>query len=202
MKKKPRKPNAEYKLKPADLSLTTRRVLSLDPGSRNMGISCVGVDKKDRIQVLANSILTNPITHLTSGFHASLLVYLKEVDRWVRMYQPHGLVMERFQTRGTGGPLIELVSVMIGSICTAYKHLPCKMIVASQWKNQFHRRFEHELDAIYRELLVTPHQLDSSLIGCYGLEAGLRRELRYSPESIVRKVEASSLLPLRNRRIK
>lgn len=201
-KKKIRKLNKTYKLpKRVDLSKTKVRVLSFDPGSRNFGIACVGVDSKDRIKVLANSIVTNPIFSLADKYPSSLRAYLQEIQLWVDLYKPQGFVMERFQTRGGMGPLIELVSVMLGAITTKYVDRPSKLITAATWKNSFHRRFDAwDLNDIYPQCLTTPHQLDASLIGVYGLEVGMQRELIYTPESFVDQVENTSLLPLRKPR--
>lgn len=195
-KKKVQKPNAEYKLKPTQVK-TVKRLLCLDPGSRNMGISCVGIDSKGRIKVIANSILTLPITSLVENINRSIRKFLREIDRWVRLYKPDGFIMERFQSRGLQGPLIELVTFMIAAICTRYADKPCKLLTAATWKNKFHRRFDEKLDAIYKVCATTPHQLDSVLIGCYGLEFGTKADIDYDYTDIVAQTEKTSLLPLR-----
>lgn len=201
-KKKAPKPNKTYKLKKAHTP-TVKRLLSLDPGSRNFGISCVGLDSKGRVVVLANSVLTNPITNLVSNVGDSINIFHDEIARWVRMYRPDGFIMERFQSRGgRAGPLIELVSGMTLSVCTEYRHLPCKLITAATWKNKFNRRFREDeddkpLDGFYKICRTTPHQLDASLIGVYGLEIGTNTDIDYEPLDIIAQVEAVSALPLR-----
>jgi len=106
--KKQRKPNKLYELRP-ERRRHDHRILSFDPGSRNMGISCVGVID-DKIDVIANSIMTNPITSLVDSYTTRRKVFIDEINRWRSMYSPQAVISERFQMRGmAGGPLIELV---------------------------------------------------------------------------------------------
>ncbi len=199
-KKRQPKPNAEYLIPQVTLKKSTVRLLALDPGSRNMGISCVAVNTEGRVKVIANSIVTNPVNDLTQ-FGPRRDAFLSEIDRWIDQFQPNGIIAERFQTRGIGGPLIEQVSVMLGLLSGRYHTLPVKLITAATWKNAFHRRFEHAtLDELYRESLTTPHQLDSCFIGLYGLEAGLGRELDYEPFDIMKQAVDTSLVRLINKR--
>jgi hypothetical protein len=193
------RPNAEYVIPPCTLQSDTVRVLAFDPGSRNMGISCVAT-AKGRVKVVANSIVTNPVNDLTV-FGSRRDLFLEEMDRWITEFQPRGIVAERFQTRGIGGPLIEQVSSMLGLLAGRYHTLPVKLITAATWKNAFHRRFDTvTLDDLYRESLTTPHQLDSCFIGIYGLEAGLGTELKFDPRTIVSQAEDTSLVRLINKR--
>ncbi len=197
--KKVRKANKDYNLVPAKHD-HEKRILAFDPGSRNFGISCVGV-RNNRIEVIANSIMTHPITSLVDNYQTHLNIFISELAQWINLYEPDGFIMERFQTRGhVGGPLIELVSVMIGAITTEYRFTPCRIVAASTWKNSFHRRFAVQLDDLYKQCLTTPHQLDATLIGCFGLEAGMNRELEYDPDSIIRQTETSARLDLRRPR--
>lgn len=198
-RKKVWKPNAEYEL-PKKFPATTKRILALDPGSRNMGISCVGVNKKGDFVVLANAIMMHPITNLVENVNKSINIYLREVDMWVKLFKPDGFIMERFQSRGgLSGPLIELVSGMTLSLCTEYRAKPCKLITAATWKNNFHRKFNDvKLDDLYKQCRTTSHQLDSVLIGCFGLEYGLRNSVNYDYADIIEQAEKTALLKLRN----
>lgn len=202
-RRKIRKPNREYDLPDSvKLKPSTKRVLAFDPGSRNMGVSVVAVNEKGKVGVLANAILTNPIYDLTK-FGPQRDMFLTEVARWVDLYQPNGIIAERFQTRGGSsmGPLIECVSMMNGLMAGRY-NLPVKYITAATWKNEFHRRFQEcTLDELYRVCRTPPHQLDCSFIGLYGLEAGLGQYLDYQPMDIVKMVEDSSRMPLINKRV-
>lgn len=199
-KRKEQKPNAEYELKPVKFKSTTRRIVGFDPGSRNMGVSCIAVNEKLQVKVVANSIITNPVNDLVS-FNAARLAFLAEVDRWVECYSPNALIAERFQTRGNSGPLIEYCSGMLGLLGGAYRNLPFKAITAATWKNAWHRRFEGlELDEMYKLACTTPHQLDSIFISIYGLEQGMQTELDYDPFDIIKQAEATSAVRLINKR--
>jgi hypothetical protein len=200
-KKKIRKANPEYVLpERSGLAPETKRVLAIDPGSRNSGISVVAVNAKEQIKVMANSILTNPIHDLTI-FGTQRDIFMQEIARWVDVYEPSGIIIERFQTRGLLGPLIEQVSIMIGIIAGAYPHIPIKLVTAATWKNEFHRRNETvTLDDLYKECRTTPHQLDSAFMGVFALEKGLRTTFDYDPIRIMRSAEASSRVRLINRK--
>lgn len=198
MAKKPRKPNKAYSLSPCKRN-HDYRILSADPGTRNYGIACVGV-VSDKIDVVANSLLTNPITSLTAEVMAQRDLYSAEIRQWFDLYNPNLTIAERFQTRGNGGPTIELVSTM-NALLGATRRIPYKYIPASQWKVAFNRRWGDDyLKGMYEDCLTTPHQLDSVLIGVYGLEYALQRELKYKPEKIIEMVEATSCLELRRPR--
>jgi hypothetical protein len=197
-KTKERKPNKEYELVPCSRK-HDYRILSADPGTRNYGIACVGVIG-DKIDVVANSLLTNPMTSLTAEVMAQRNLYSAEVRQWFKLYDPNLTIAERFQTRGNGGPTIELVSTM-NALLGAVRRIPYKYIPASQWKVAFNRRWGDDyLKGMYADCLTTPHQLDSVLIGIYGLEYALQRELKYTPGKIIEMVETTSCLELRRAR--
>lgn len=195
--KKIRKENATYEIPDITLQSKTKRILALDPGSRNMGISLVATNGA-KYKVIANSIVTNPLHDLTNiGIQRKL--FLDEIDGWINQFQPDGIIAERFQTRGLQGPLVELVSVMLG-LLASYK-VPVKFITAATWKNAWHRRFDPLLlDDLYKTCLTTPHQLDASFIGFYGLELGLGIDIDYDPHEVIKQVEQSSLVRLINRK--
>lgn len=198
-KKKEVKLNAEYEIVPMKFHPATKRILAFDPGSRNMGVSLIAANEKLKVKVVANSIVTNPVNDLVS-FNASSSKFMDEIDRWIACYAPHAVIAERFQTRGNGGPLIEMVSSMLGLIRGTNRGLPCKLTTAATWKNAFHRRFNVELDDLYKLTLTTPHQLDSIFIGIYGLEQGMQVELDYDPFDIVQQAENTSAVRLINKR--
>jgi hypothetical protein len=200
-KRKIRKPNQTYELpKECGLKPDTKRILTIDPGSRNMGISVVAVNGRGRLKVVANAIVTDPLFDLTKLGPQSD-VFMSEIGKWVDLYKPNGIVIERFQTRGLLGPLVEIVSVMIGLIRGQHPNIPIKAITAATWKNEFARRHgKGVLDELYKLSRTTPHQLDSALIGVFGLEKGLRQIFEYDPRDIVRDAELSSLVRLINRK--
>lgn len=200
-RKTERKPN-----KPYDLEACTRkhdyRILTCDPGTRNFGIACVGV-RGDKIDVIANSMLEHPITQLTNGFMGQRKAFREELIRWFDLYDPDLVIAERFQTRGNGGPTIEVVSTM-NALLGAIKPVPVKYVIAGQWKNAFNKRWaagdKEFLKELYKECLTPPHPLDATLIGVYGLEYALQRELKYKPETIIEMVETTYRLELRRPR--
>lgn len=195
-KRKAAKPREQYVLPTSPKIKTVKRLLCLDPGKTNMGISVVGVDGQDRVKVVANAIMVDPVSELALNYKTGFDKWLAEIDLWVQLYQPHGIILERFMTRGTMGSTIECVGIMIGGLTARY-NLPIKLLNAATWKNAFHRRFPtEELDLIYKVCKTTPHALDSVLIGCYGLGLALQREVHYTPDSIIEAAEQSSLIKL------
>jgi hypothetical protein len=198
-KKKERKENATYELKPAKFKTTTKRILALDPGSTNMGISLIAVSEDLRVKVIANSIITKPLHDLVR-VNGGRSEFLAEIARWVSYYDPQAIAAERFQTRGIKGKTVEAVSIMLGLLGGKYEHLPLMLVTAGTWKNAFHRRFDVELDDLYKLTLTTPHQLDSILLGLYCMEKGMQVELDYDPFDIVQQAENTSAVRLINKR--
>ena len=196
-KKKVQKPNQSYELKKLKINNGSKLILGLDPGSRNFGVSLVGVSR-GKIKVYANSVLMNPINDLVN-FPQTSASFLKEMDIWLG-YEPDGVIGERFQTRGIGGPLIEQVSIMLGLINGAYNPPWFKLTTASTWKNRLNRRFETDLKSLYPDVLVQPHQLDATLIAIYGFEEMLGTEIKYDLDNIIAQVESTSLIDLRKKK--
>ena len=199
-KKKAPKPNTPYRM-PKDLQERAARadklILGMDPGSRNFGIALVGLEGK-KVKVYANSVLMKPVNDLVS-FAKAKKNFMIEIEAWMK-YCPSGVVAERFQTRGNGGPLIEQVSAMLGLVGGQWAHVPMKLIIASSWKMSMQRRFDLDLKEVYPWVGVQPHQLDASLIGVYGLEKGLGIDINFDFDAFCSQVESTSLIGLRRRR--
>lgn len=198
-KKKAHKPNTPYRL-PKELGGKARPdklILAMDPGSRNFGIALVGLEN-GKPRVYMNSVMMRPLNDLVA-FARTRKNFLIEIAGWMR-FSPNGVVAERFQTRGNGGPLIEQVSAMLGLIGGRYPDLPIKLIIASSWKQSMQRRFGIDLKEVYPNMEVQPHQLDASLIGIYGLEQGMNITIDFDFDVFCRQVEATSLIGLRRRR--
>jgi hypothetical protein len=194
------KPNREYTLPDTPgLKSDTVRVLSFDPGIRNFGISCVAA-KGNTVRVMANAVLTNPMNDMTQ-FQVQRKVFIEEIRRWVDLYKPQALIAERFMLRGagTGMAMGELVPSMVALVAGVFD-LNTLTMGAAAWKVPLQNRFNFDLKEFYKEALVEPHQLDSAFIGIYGLEKGLRKQFKFTPERVMIQVEDSSLLPLKNRR--
>jgi hypothetical protein len=183
-------------------------LLTFDPGSVNMGIAATMLDlEKRKARVLANAVMENPIKGLVHDIQGTRQRFVKEVDAWVERFKPHGMVMERFQSRGLRGNTAEEVSIMIGIMLERYgSRLPFKIITAATWKNDFHRKWndgktsgEVDLKELYKEVCVPPHQLDATLIGLYGLKIGTRVDFDYDLDRLLGAVEHASLCRLINR---
>lgn len=212
-KTKKRKPNTPYRLPKTLGSKPDKLVLAMDPGSRNFGIALVGLEGK-KVKCYANSVLMRPVNDLVR-FGDAVRPFLGEINGWMG-FEPNGLIAERFQTRGNGGPLIEQVSCMLGLIAGYWPRTPIKLTIASAWKNSMHRRFadqfrgtdycnekgEFDLRAVYKQIAVQPHQLDAALIGVYGLEQGLGIDIEFNFDAFVSQVERTSLIPIRKRKLK
>lgn len=183
------------------------RLLSLDPGSANMGIAMLELRKgKTKPRVLATTVLDKPVSDLIN-LHTSRSNFLKEVDYWVDTYSPSGIILERFQARMRGGGiLIECVGVMAGLLAGAYKDLPIKFITASTWKNAFHREFDVELKDIYSDLKaegIPPHSIDSVFIGMYGMRQGNKKvNIKYDPDTVIENIKNVYIPYTRTRREK
>lgn len=148
-KTKPKK-ITEYELPRLNIK-AEKLVLAADPGSRNFGIALVGLER-DKVKVYANSVLMRPVDNLVAFTDTSTL-FLKEIQQWMA-FGPDGVVAERFQTRGNGGPLIEMVSSMLGLIRGRYPKTPIKLTIASAWKNRVQRRFGVDLREVDRKSVV------------------------------------------------
>jgi hypothetical protein len=194
------KPNREYELPDSSgLKDGTVRVLAADPGIRNFGLSVVAC-RGSQVRVMANTVLTNPMNDMTK-FQVQRKVFIEELRRWVELYKPNAFIAERFMLRGagTGMAMGELVPSMV-ALAAGVFDLNTLTIGAATWKVPLQNRFDFDLKQLYKEASVEPHQLDSAFIGIYGLEKGLRTELKFTPERVMVQVEDSSLLPLKNRR--
>lgn len=166
-----------------------KRILGFDPGTKNMGISCVEL-RGSKCHVLANATMEHPL-HDIKAFMNQRDAFLSEVQSWIDLFDPQAIVAERFQTRGLKGPTIELVSMMLGIL--GMLGLPVLFVPAVVWKNKFQKRFYCDLREMYGQISTTPHQLDASLIGCYGLEVATKRQLDFTVEQILQQVYSTSV---------
>lgn len=174
------------------------RILAFDPGSVNMGCSLLDIDRSSKkIKVLANTVLMNPL-HDIKQFSKERKLFLEEISSWVAKGKPKAIVAERFQSRGLRGTTIECVCMMLGML--SMFDLPVLFITASTWKNRYQKRFNIDLREIYREISPAPHQLDSALIGCFGVETGFKTAIDFSIDDIINQVTDTSLVPLKIRK--
>jgi hypothetical protein len=205
VKKSTRKKKAERKVIQYELPQVSginpdaARVFSMDPGSTNYGMAVVEEDSEGGVRILANSLCSNPVHDLTQ-FNEQRKAYIAEIDQWIKLYEPKGLVAERFLSRGLQGSLGEYVSCMIGFTAQEYDHLSFLAPMAATWKVPLQKRFGFDLKELYKQCGTTPHQLDACFIGIYALEQGLGRKLDYDPVNIAIQAENTSLVRITNRR--
>lgn len=138
------------------------KIAAFDPGSVNHGWCVV----TENLVIEAHGMLAEPMTMLTNGYVAQRNSY----RRFLRKLKKLGCtiaVAERFQSRGLKGLSIELVTFMLAQIDMVYSR--CKMIPASQWKNEYSRQGT-DIKAMYVDLRpFTPHQIDACLIGVWAV---------------------------------
>jgi hypothetical protein len=199
-KKKAVRKVVEYALpENSGISESKARIFSMDPGSTNYGMAVVEATPEGGIRIVANSLCSNPVYDLTQ-FNEQRKAYIAEIDQWVKLYEPNGLVAERFLSRGLQGSLGEYVSCMIGFTAQEYDHLSFLAPMAATWKVPLQKRFGFDLKELYKQCGTTPHQLDACFIGIYALEKGLGEKLNYDPVNIVIQAENTSLVRTVNRR--
>jgi hypothetical protein len=199
-KKKAARKVVEYTLpEKSGINESSARVFSMDPGSTNYGMAVVEATPEGGVRIVANSLCANPVYDLTQ-FNDQRKAYIAEIDTWVELYKPKGLVAERFLSRGLQGSLGEYVSCMIGFTAQEYDHLSFLAPMAATWKVPLQRRFGFDLKELYKQCGTTPHQLDACFIGIYALEQGLGRKLDYDPVNIAIQAENTSLVRVIKRR--
>lgn len=174
-------------------------VLSLDPGSTNMGIAVAGYED-GRPVLAANAVMHNPIKGLTKDLLNKKHLFLHEVQQWVEKYDVQTIIIERFQSRGLLGNTVEEVSIMIGILLQHFDHLDVRLVIASTWKTQWNRNFKgYNLKDLYKICPATPHQVDAVLIGLYHLEKAYGYVPSYDPEHLVKVIGRASLTKTINR---
>ncbi|QDH83638.1 holliday junction resolvase [Achromobacter phage Motura] len=179
-------------------------ILSLDPGSSNMGIA-VSEFANGKLYHLCNSVMESPIKELKGDIQSSRAKFMAEIDQWVTHFDCKAIIAERFQTRGLMGKTIESVSLMLGCLLQGYPHLKVKLIPASQWKNDFTRTVgagdKELLKQLYKIVGTEPHQLDAMLIGWYGLQLAFKTPVQYSLEYLIDCANDGSLIDLHKRKM-
>lgn len=167
------------------------QLLACDPGTANFGYAIVEAVIEDglcpsQFKVLQYGKLNCTVRQLTGGMSSNIGMYIATIKFLMAKYPNlNGAILERFQTRGIGGPTIELVSLMIGIVSTLFheNELPVKAIIASQWKQSCNRS-DIVLDDMYGkykdQVKATPHEVDAAMIGLYGLHLFARHK-PYNP---------------------
>lgn len=155
-------------------------VIAIDPGVVNSAFSVFDVNQN--ITLLDRGMFHNLMTSLTSmdisdsrsQFQQEFGKLLESARHKYNYVGPIHLVIERFMPRGYKQTTIELVNIMIGQMLTVHSVLSLsglvRVITPSQWKNAFNRKFDLEKSYMKaKKCGLTPHELDSTLIGRYGI---------------------------------
>lgn len=147
------------------------RILCLDPGTTNFGLSILCVKGK-KLSIEGSKTVKNLVKDMKDP-EPKYLAFKEEI----RALGDFDLVVvERFQARGGKGPLVELVTLMLAGVMEVF---PGKTVflTASTWKNRVNKVFD--LKEYYEDLKQaqapvrpvsarkTVHELDSSLMGLY-----------------------------------
>lgn len=96
--------------------------------------------------------------------------YFIAVNKLLDDYEIECMLAERFQTRGNMGPLIEMVSMQLGTMATLcyQRQIKFRLVVASQWKNEINKI--GDLESVYEyahQFGLTPHECDSTGMALY-----------------------------------
>lgn len=140
------------------------------------------VDKKLEIEILGTGMIEHDkLLYNVVEAQAELMAFEENLRNILAPYEPIGAVfMERFQSRGNGGSTIEAINMGLGRVSSMFNHLgPTypKFITAATWKNRVNKKFDLKHEYKNQGLTSkaksyvgpTEHQLDSTLIGVYGL---------------------------------
>ncbi len=182
-------------------------ILSHDLGVKNYGIAVVtaslGQGKRLNLSIQMNGMLKHTISQLKRGklHHEQMHEYLKENKEIFQEYNPEFFVAERFQARGRSGTTIESINQMMGSIVSRIG-IPYAQITAGTWKNEI-KRWDMDLEKIYKMARVTPHQVDAVMMAAYigYLKLGAKRT-KLNAKVLVAAIEAASKEPLKEKKKK
>ena len=135
--------------------------------------------KAERAKLAKQGIKRPTKEHMKSypPFSEGYATFYNSVNTLLDDYNIECMIAERFQTRGNMGPLIEMVSMQLGTYATlCYQHqIQFRLVVASQWKNAIHKiGGDSYLEDIYQyahQFGLTPHECDSTGMALYQAEA-------------------------------
>lgn len=160
--------------------MTKARILSMDPGTTNYGVTVLDVLVKNnelKVKLIGSSMLERPIKNPLNA-SVEQRAYTANIYHLEHLYGPFDYVCaERFQSRGLKGKTVESVNIMIGTLLTMYPKV--ELYTAGTWKNAFNRlNEEYNLKEVYDDLKdVTAHrakadrhqihELDCALMGQY-----------------------------------
>lgn len=179
------------------------RLLTLDPGPRNFGFSVsdftdtgmklleVGQITSTITNLTRDNFYRKPtkamrdkakkkgvrLTKKDMPFEPPLnegfLRFYKAFLKLVKDHRPDEIVVERFQSRGLRGPVIECISIMLGIILTVAHTMKIKvrLVIASQWKNAINKITNLEDFYTFGNTIgFTPHECDTLGMALYHMD--------------------------------
>lgn len=165
--------------------------LGCDPGSKNFGYTYLAVGP-NTTRIVSCGMVRKTINNLTDKpakppksqirktkpvefrppFMQQVQEYCSDWQGSIKQYSPVHATCERYQSRGMGGATIEHVVIMLGalSVLAVSHQFTIDFITAATWKFQVNRI--SDLEAIYKDVSLPDHVVDSAYIALYG---GLKR---------------------------
>lgn len=148
-------------------------IFAHDPGVKNYGYSVVSFKEQNgrwTYRVLECGILSNTLTDLKDHPWVQLQKYNTEVMSICNKYKCTDIIVERFQSRGLKGTLVECIGLMLGYLL-AKSPVDVKLITAATWKNSMNRRFPlKQAYGLHHHKVMPPHVLDATLMAFYRME--------------------------------
>lgn len=106
------------------------------------------------------------------GFNQQFSKLIGGIETILECYDPNIIALERFQSRGLHGPLIELITLMNTAFAYAgnLRGSETKFLMATTWKSAFARYHGVKVDILYKtakKFKIEPHTIDSYCIGLF-----------------------------------
>jgi len=179
--------------------------VGLDPGTVNFAYSIMRyVQPLRELTVMKCGLLSNPVDKIDKNLNMKLSGFVSEMSSIT--YEAKHIFVERYVSRGGKVAALEKVNLMLGSMYT----MNPKLFSAAVWKNSTNkqmRTFDGSLKLAYPRCAVTPHELDATLIGIYGLQRELNIKILETREDFnrclrdVEKASSSKKRKTRNQRL-
>lgn len=144
-----------------------RRVLALDPGSVNFGVSFIKLSGTT-YKIVRCGMMTKLMKDLKTGTQEDSKRFSSQLRRILRRSKPTDVIAERYVAR-IRGATIESVNMMLGLTMAAVNSIPgnrMHILMAATWKNCLNKFFC--IEDFYKECKPVPdHAVDATLIGFY-----------------------------------
>jgi len=177
-------------------------ILGLDPGTVNFAYSVIDYDELGGTYEVAKcGLIGSPLPKVENEIQEGLTKFMGSMLSVFPSNTPQ-IYMERYVNRGSKVSALETVNMMIGAM---YKCNPY-LFSSAVWKNHINKRLkptQHNLKDMYPRCSVTPHELDATLIGLYGIIRCEKAKVLQSTAEFnecMRQVERASKSKKRNTR--